>query len=123
MQLELESRVETQLTKLGGYNGGLDISPDGSQVAFHRVDDQGAELWLMNIDGGQPRAITDTRIDEYSPAWSPDGKWLAFTAGSGLDGRGRFDLWLMRPDGKERRIISKAPNTQMEPAWRPTEAP
>lgn len=120
MQLDVESGEETQLTQLGGYNGGLDISPDGSRVAFHRVDDR-VELWVMNADGTDAQPITNSTIDEYSPAWSPDGNWLAYTAGMGSDGRGRFDLWLITPTGDHARIISRAANTQMEPSWRPGE--
>ena len=119
VRLDLESREETQLTRLGGYNGGLSHSPDGATIAFHRVADGRAEIWLIDRDGGNPRPITDTFVDEYSPEWSPDGRWIAFTAGVGHDGLGTFDLWLMRPDGTGRRILNRAGNTEAWHKWRP----
>jgi len=116
--IEVESGVERQLTQLGGYCGGIDCSPDSRAVAFHRVADGGSEIWLMDADGSNPRAITDTYVDEYSPVWSPNGRWIAFVAGTEHDGRGTFDLWLMRPDGSRRQMVSSARNTQMNPVWR-----
>lgn len=119
IELDLRTGSERQLTRLQGYCGGVDHSPDGRTIAFHRVADGGSEIWVMAADGSDPRPVTETFIDEYSPAFSPDGAWLVITAGTGSDHHGTFDLWLLRPDGSERRLISAAPNTQMEPAWRP----
>jgi WD40-like Beta Propeller Repeat len=54
------------------------LSPDGGSVAFI-LDKQ---LWLMGVDGGNPRSLTDrTGLEFYGfPAWSPDGQWLAVAA-------------------------------------------
>lgn len=120
--LDLDSGEERQLTSLGGYNGGVSYSPDGSRIAFHRTFEGRTELWLMAADGSAQRPITDTFVDEYSPAWSPDGNWLAFTAGTENDSRGTFDLWLMLPDGSGRRVLSRAANTEAWPVWRPGES-
>ncbi len=117
-QYDLKTKKEKRLTDLGGYCGGLSYSPDGATIAFHRTSDATSEIWVMKNDGTDPQQVTDTFVDEYSPSWSPDGKWIAFTAGTGHDGLGTFDLWLMRPDGSERRLISAAANTQMSPQWR-----
>lgn len=121
IRLDLSTGTERQLTELGGYNGGLSYSPDGSNITFHRAADGGSELWIMNADGSNPRALTDTNIDEYSPEWSPDGQWIAFTAGVGNDSMGTFDLWIMRPDGGQRQVLNKASGTEMELEWRPGE--
>jgi TolB protein len=87
-------------------------------IAFHRVAEGAVDIWFMNSDGPNQRQITETFIDEYSPAWSPDGRWVVYTAGTGNDGHGTFDLWLMDSEGQRRRVVSKAANTQMEPKWR-----
>ncbi len=119
VRLDLESNSEMVLTALGGYNGSPSVSPDGQKVAFHGSTEEGAELWEVNMDGSTARAITDTFIDEYSPVWSPDGRWIAFTAGTFSDNRGTFDLWIMRADGSDRRLITTAPNTEAWPTWQP----
>ncbi|HEX5247175.1 MAG TPA: hypothetical protein VFW41_08580 [Gaiellaceae bacterium] len=52
-------------------------SPDGTLVAFSRDGD----LWIANADGsGQRRLATTPRVSEWGPAWTPDGKALAYTA-------------------------------------------
>lgn len=119
VRLDLETGEETVLTDLGGYNGSVDVSPDGETVAFHRSAPEGADLWVMAADGSDPRPLLETPVvDEYSPAWSPDGRWIAYTAGTLSDNLGTFDLWLVRADGTERRLVSAARNTEAWPTWR-----
>lgn len=119
MQLDVASGAITQVTRLGGgYNGGISHSPDGRRVAFHRSLAKGTDIWLMNADGSAPRPLAETAIDEYNPEWSPDGNWIAVTAGTGDLGQGRFDLWLLRPDGSERRIVAATENGESWQKWR-----
>lgn len=56
------------------------ISPDGSRIAF--ISDRGGQenLWIMNADGSDPRAVVlddDARFAE--PAWMPDGATIVVT--------------------------------------------
>lgn len=119
MVLNLVTGEEAELTALGGFNGDADVSPDGTTVGFHRVANGRAELWLIDSNGQNPRQLTDTLVDEYTPRWSPDCEWLAFTAGTGNDSLGTFDLWLMRPDGGARFLLNGAANTEAWHRWRP----
>jgi serine/threonine-protein kinase len=58
---------------------GPDISPDGTQVAYIRQDQDGkADVFLLSIDGGQERRLTSTGLLKSGVAWSPDGRTLAF---------------------------------------------
>lgn len=59
------------------------ISPDGTQIAFGRLDakqqDQG--LWVVPVSGGEPKQLVAPTADVFHaccPHWSPDGRWIAF---------------------------------------------
>ncbi|MGH9144029.1 MAG: amidohydrolase family protein, partial [Vicinamibacterales bacterium] len=86
------------------------VSPDGRRVAFGALGD----LWVMTI-GGQPERLTNDPFVETDPAWSPDGRFLAYSC----DRRGSMDIWLRdMQDGSERRLTA-LPGAEMEGAWSP----
>ena len=52
-------------------------SPDGSSIAFVSDRAGGDNLWIMNADGSEPRAVTsESEHLVHNPAWSPDGRYL-----------------------------------------------
>ncbi len=77
------------------------MSPDGTKVAFSRVSEYGAwEIWTANADGtGSEKQLTMTAGRDQDAAWSPDGKTIAFSSGSGSSGLP--DLRLVAADGSE----------------------
>lgn len=60
------------------------FSPNGRQIAYTRMDPAGTlQLWVMNADGSDAHALTWFSPAEgrpQVPAWSPDGRRLAFQA-------------------------------------------
>jgi TolB protein len=50
------------------------------------------------------------------PAWSPNGRRIAFVRG-GVDDDEPTDLWVMRADGSRRRAITHGPERDIYPDW------
>lgn len=97
-------------------------SPDGSRIAFvvaNYVDGTG-DIFVVNRDGtGLRQLTTDPELDD-SPAWSPDGRRLAFRSyRDGHDG----EIWVMNADGTGATNLTPTTGTAIvdhrRPAWSP----
>jgi Tol biopolymer transport system component len=104
-------------------------SPDGNVILFTSYRDgadplmlgQGnAEIFTVRPDGAAPANLTnDPEWDGY-PAWSPDGRQIAFSVNNGVE----FDLYVMDADGTGRRRLAGVMGANgiandCCPAWRP----
>lgn len=58
------------------------LSPDGRQITFVRSGEGGGkpQVWIMPMDGGEARQVTDSPYGASEPRWSPDGRSLLYTA-------------------------------------------
>lgn len=62
---------------------GLGVSPNGREVAFIAPAADGFfQVFRLPLDGGEPRQVTTDPSNKTQPAWSPDGRRLAFTVWS-----------------------------------------
>jgi DNA-binding winged helix-turn-helix (wHTH) protein/Tol biopolymer transport system component len=101
----------TRLTFGPGLQTDVSWSPDGRRIAYAWDKDGNFDLWIQNVDGGEPTRVTSAPTDDTQPAWSPDGKRLVFR--SEADGGGIFTIGV--DGGSVRRI---APFGR-RPAWMP----
>ena len=70
-----------------------DISPDGSEVAFAGLRGAIGDIFIVNIDSGEIRNVTNDQFGDFAPTFSPDGKSLIYLARiSGNDKLFRLDL-------------------------------
>jgi TolB protein len=92
-------------------------SPDGKRIVF-RAAPAGlpgtsslADIVVVNADGtGRKNLTNNPRRGNWDPAWSPNGKLIAF-------GSAGPDVWTMRPDGKRLRRLTRGGGES--PAWSP----
>ena len=118
-----------QLTSGAFYDHALSFSPRGDEVAFvsnHEADpdaNNNSDIFAVNLQG-QIRQLTETPGCEYEPAWSPDGKSIAYTATrrdvTTIDSVAEdTHLWIMSATGDNRRDLSaKQDRRARNPRWR-----
>ena len=67
------------LTSLAGWKWDSAFSPDGTRLAFSGDNGRGNwDIYVQLIGAGTPLRLTTHSANELSPAWSPDGRYIAF---------------------------------------------
>ena len=98
---------------------GATASPDGSKVVFSKIRtdiEDSSNLWMARGDGTSPQTLTLDPGIQDQPAWSPDGRTLAFVNGQGYE---KYEICLLSL--QDRTITRLTSNTSHEffPAWSP----
>ncbi len=106
----------------------LDLSPDGEWIVYSvgeanlEEDTTTYDLWRARWDGSGKRALTRTADeDEYLPAVSPDGKWIAFLSDRG-DEDAKTQVWVMPSDGGEAEALTRFAGGVSDFDWAPDSA-
>ncbi len=60
-----------------GLNTSASVSPDGSKVAMILSKSGSPNVWVSDADGKNLKKLT-SGLEDSSPCWSPDGKWICF---------------------------------------------
>ena len=84
------------------------------RILLTRLGPSQASLMVSNADGSDEHAISKGSLD-YSPAWSSDGTWIAFTS----ERDGSADLYRMRVDGSGVERLTSEPSYDDQAAWSP----
>jgi TolB protein len=102
-----------------------DWSPDGTRLAFSDGEQLDGvtqhDLWISAIDGRDARQLTETSAAELMPAWSPDGRTIAFLRVQGSYGAlGLMSLWTIDvASGTERKLSDVPGGSVVAMDWSP----
>jgi serine/threonine protein kinase len=92
----------------------LNISPDNNWIAAASKGEQ-ESIYIMRSDGSGIVKLTNDGYKNRGPAWSPDGKSLAFYS----DRSGKYEIWEIGIDGSNLRQLSKTEGLIFNPIWFP----
>lgn len=87
-----------------------------TRIAFVVREGANKELWVMDADGANARALTADRSIAQSPSWSPEGSLLLYTSWRGGNGPA---IWVMSPEQRKPFLISGRKGLNTSAAYSP----
>lgn len=97
-------------------------SPSGQELVFSADFDGPASLWISALDGSRLRKIsppssTSIANTDMQPAWSPDGRLIAYRS---ITGESRSsDIWIVQANGAYPLKLTANGASNGSPAWSP----
>jgi tricorn protease len=107
-------RLRKQKVDAAKFVQNADISPTGKRLALEARGD----IWTLPAKDGSPRNLTRTSgVAERSPAWSPDGQWMAYLS----DASGEYELHVTQSDGRgpTKVLTRNGDKFRYAPNWSP----
>ncbi|MFQ5608649.1 MAG: TolB family protein [Woeseiaceae bacterium] len=100
---------EVQIDTSSGTWMNLDVSPDGSTIAFDLLGD----IYTIPVSGGDATPVTSGLAWDMQPRFSPDGSEIAYTSDAG----GGDNIWIANADGSDARQLTKEDFRLLNNAW------
>jgi len=95
---------------------GLALNPAGDRFAFARkvggTTNEDSEIYTLTMGGGEPTRLTDNRVLDTYPIWSPDGSRLAY-----LSMGKTLDIKVMNADGSGSKLLYDSGGHDADISW------
>jgi Tol biopolymer transport system component len=109
-----------RISNLPAIRGRSDWSPDGQSIVTYSGGAWQREVYIMNADGSGARVLSPTGGNAQGPAFSPDSKWVAFTAYYDHPGDDHgCEIYIIRTDGTDLRRLTDNDYCDYQPRWGP----
>jgi TolB protein len=76
-----------------------------------------SEIVTANADGTAVTPLTSNTVDDIDPAWSPDGRKIAFARFNGT----YYEIWTMNADGSGQTAVVQLGKSTTHPTWSPAQ--
>ncbi|HEY4613650.1 MAG TPA: amidohydrolase, partial [Bacteroidota bacterium] len=110
-RVHFETRVDDGPVKVRQIRW-ASLSPDGSTLAFTALD----ALYTRTLSDGKTTRIAEMTAGQFAPAWSPDGKSIAFVTWSEADGG---NLYKVSARGGNAQKLNQVSAYYADPVWTP----
>jgi WD40-like Beta Propeller Repeat len=88
------------------------------RVAYESNPGGDREIMSGAIDGSGSIQLTNNTVDDHDPAWSPDGKKIAYSHFNSSSGN--YEIWTMNADGSgQTAVVTIAGRNLSQPTWKP----
>jgi Tol biopolymer transport system component len=99
----------------GGVVRDQRFSPSGNKLAYYNVTpNEGSNVYVLTLEDGTIRNLTEGPGDDYQAAWAPDGSMLAWAS---KPGNGEYRIVIANPDGTGLRTVSSGVGDDYQPSW------
>ena len=113
--MDMRTKQRWQLTNHPNNDTCPTWAPDGTQIAFVSNRSGKHRIYIIDINGGNPRQLTKNGED-WGPSWSPDGKWIAYNS---LQPDQIVYLYIVSTDDGKPRQLARAAEKGRHQTWSP----
>ena len=113
--INVETGESKRLTSFIGSNTWPEWSPDSKKIMYVRVppkywympfifnNDEGGDIWVVDIDGSSEKQLTDIPMNWEDGFWSSDGSKIAYISWENHERI--FEIWMMNADGSDKKLL------------------